>query len=157
MNKIQERSQKLKIQTRLIIYYVVFAILTVASIAYFAYYQAENSLRSSVQDKLETVAELKVDFLDEWEDEQQSNVVLLGSLPELRLSAGVLLDPKSSYADQVHARQQLTSLVVLLTQRTTDFQDVQILDQNGIIVISASALNVGKSQSNQPFFKEGLT
>jgi len=157
MNKIHERSQKLKIQTRLITYYVVFAILTVASVAYFAYAQAENSLRSSVQDKLETVAELKVDFLDEWEDEQQSNAILLGSLPELRLLAGVLLDPKSSVADQVHARQQLTSLVVLLTQRTTDFQDVQILDQHGTIVVSASPLNVGKSQLSQIFFIEGQT
>src|SRR5215510_981333 len=100
MNKLPERIQKSKIQTRLITYYIAFALTTVALVAYFAYSQAERSLRSSVQDKLEIVANLKVDFLNQWVDEQQSNAILLSSLPELRHLSGLVLNGDTAPADQ---------------------------------------------------------
>lgn len=157
MKKLPQRLQESKIQTRLITYYVIFAITTVVLVVYFAYSQAEESLRASVQDKLETVARLKVDFLNQWMDEHQNNAVLLASLPELRRLSGTVLDSSSSPADRNQATTELTRLVTVITQRATDFQDVQILDQDGRIVISTSSLNVGKSQSDQAFFTEGQT
>lgn len=157
MIKIPARLQNASIQTRLIIYYIVFAIVTVALVASFAYYQAEQSLRSSVQDKLDTVARLKINFLNQWVDEQQGNVVLLSNLPELRRLSGLVLDPDASPADRLGARRELTRLVIVITQRSRDFQDVQILDHNGEIVISAAAQYVGKSQFEQPYFTEGQT
>jgi len=157
MVKFSENVQKSKIQTRMIVYYVAFAIVTVASVTYFAHTQAANSLRSTVEDKLQTVAELKVGFLNHWVDEQQRNAIFLASLPELRTLSGILLNPESTPGNRNRARDELTSLVTLIAQRATDFQDVQIIDSDGRIVISASALNIGKSQSGQPFFTEGQT
>ena len=157
MNKLPERIQKSNIQTRLIAYYIGFAVTTVALVAYFAYSQAERSLRSSVQDKLEIVAKLKVDFLNQWADEQQSSAILLSSLPELRHLSGLVLNRDTAPADQNRARQELARLVTLITQRSADFQDVQILDPDGVIVISTSPSNLGKSQSAEPFFIEGQT
>jgi PAS domain S-box-containing protein len=157
MKTLPEQFQKYRIQTRLIFYYIVFAITTVALVAYFAYAQAEQSLRSSVQDKLETVARLQVDFLNQWAADQQSNALLLASLPELRLLSGKVLDPDSALVERLEAREALTRLVTLIAQRSADFQDVQILDPEGVIVISASPANVGKSQSGQTFFQEGQT
>jgi PAS domain S-box-containing protein len=149
--------RKARIQTRLITYYVVFALVTVTLMAYFAYAQAARSLRSSVEDKLTTVAELKVDFLKQWVDQEQRNAVLFASLPELRQLSGVLLAPDSSVTARDHARTELTRLVTLIAQRTNEFQDVQILDPDGQIVISAFAPNLGRSQFGQPFFIEGQT
>jgi PAS domain S-box-containing protein len=157
MNKLPEQFQEYKIQTRLILYYIVFAITTVAMVAYFAYSQAEKSLLSSVEDQLETVARLKVDFLNQWVDEQQSNAILLTSLPELRLLSGKVFDPGSSSAERRQAREELINLVTLIAQRSTDFEDVQILDQDGVIVISASLQNMGTSQFGQPFFHAAQT
>ena len=157
MNKLPERIQKSNIQTRLITYYVVFAVTTVALVAYFAYSQAERSLRSSVQDKLGIVAKLKVDFLNQWVDAQQSNAILLASLPELRQLSGLVLNQDTAPKDRRQAKDDLTRLVTLITQRTADFQDVQVLDPDGVIVISTLSSNVGKSESAQPFFTEGQT
>ncbi|MEP7134663.1 MAG: PAS domain S-box protein, partial [Chloroflexota bacterium] len=157
MYKLSKQIQKSNIQTRLIVYYVAFALATVAMVAYFAYTQAAKSLRSTVEDKLHTIAELKVDFLNHWVDEQQRNAIFLASLPELRTLSGVLLNPAALPADHDLARDHLTSLVTLIAQRTTDFQDVQIIDPDGNIVISAATVNVGKSQFGQPFFTEGQT
>lgn len=146
-----------KIQVRLIVYYVTFAVTTVAFVAYIAYTQAARSLRSTVEDKLDTVAELRMDFLDQWVDDQQGNANFLTGLPELRRLSGILLDPNSPARDREQARAELTSLITLIAQRAADIEDVQILDQDGTIVVAVSPLFVGKSQAAQPFFIEGRT
>ena len=156
MVKSSRKILKSKIQTRLIVYYVAFAITTVALVTYFAYNQAAKSLRSSVEDKLHTVAELKVDFLNHWADEEQRNAIFLANLPELRRLAGTVLNPDVLSTDQ-NAQSELTSLVTLIAQRTTDIQDVQIIDLQGEIVISTSSDYVGKPQRSELFFKEGQT
>jgi len=155
MINIFRKFQNPKIQTRLIVYYVTFAVITVAFVAYVSYTQAAKSLRSTVEDKLDTVAELKMDFLNQWVDDQQRNAIFLTSLPELRTLAGILLNPDSLPGDREQAGGELTSLVTLIAQRSTDIQDVQILNQDGIVVVSASSMNVGRSQFDQPFFVEG--
>ena len=157
MVNITKKLHSSKIQTRLIVYYAVFAIITVAFIAYIAYTQAANSLRSTVEDKLDTVATLKMEFLDQWVDDQQRNAMFLTGLPELRALSGILLNPNSLPVDREQAQSELTSLATLIAQRSTDIQDVQILDQSGVIIVSASPVNVGKSQASQPYFVEGQT
>ncbi len=146
-----------KIQSRLIGFYLAFALVTVGLMAFFAYERAARSLQVGVEDKLNTVARLKTDFLDQWVDQQQSNVVLFASLPELRELAGMLLHADSTPDERAHAHKELTRLVTLIAQRTNEFQDVQIIDSDGIIVVSAYAPNVGRSQFGQPFFIEGQT
>ncbi|MFT3891342.1 MAG: GAF domain-containing protein [Anaerolineales bacterium] len=152
-----KRLQSSKIQVRLIVYYTVFAITIVAFVAYIAYVQAANSLRSTVEDKLNTVAELKMEFLNQWVNDQQRNAIFLTSLPEVRALAGILLNSKSQSAEREDARDELTSLVKLIAQRSSDIQDVQVLDPSGVIVVSASPTNVGKSQADQAYFQEGQT
>lgn len=147
--------QNSKIQFRLIAYYATFAIITVSFVAYIAYTQAANSILSTVEDKLDTVARLKMDFLSQWLDDQQRNANFLASLPELRSLSGVLLDSHSEPNAREQTQAELTSLLTLIAQRSTDIQGVQILDQEGAIVVSVSPRDVGKSQSDQPYFVEG--
>ena len=144
-----------KIQNRLVGYYVVFAVFTIVLITNLTYTQAAQSLRLTVEDKLDTVAALEEDSLTQWVGEQQSTAIFLASLPELRTLAGNLLNPDSSTRDQVLARAELTNLVTLIAQRTSDYKDIQILDLDGRVVISVSSRNVDASQADQPFFEEG--
>lgn len=144
-----------KIQTKLVIYYVTFAVITLAAVIYFAYTQAIQSLQDTVEDKLNTVAELKQDSLNQWVDEQQGNAVFLANLPELRSLSGKLLSLGSSAQAQVPARQELTNLLKVIVQRTDDFQDIQIINSEGRIVVSAIPELVGQSQWEQPFFSQG--
>jgi PAS domain S-box-containing protein len=148
--------QRLKIRTRLVIYYLTFAAITVVVVIYFAYTQAVRSLQTNVEDKLTTVAELKKDSLNQWVDEQQRNAVFLSRLPELRSLSGRLLNPEESLEDRIMAHGELTKLLNIIVQRTADFQDIQIMDLNGRVVVSVIPTAVGVSQADQPFFMEGL-
>jgi PAS domain S-box-containing protein len=155
MFEFLKNTQNSKIQNRLVRYYIVFAVLTVALVTYLTYIQAEQSLRLTVEDKLNTIAVLKGDSLKQWVDEQQSFTMFLASLPELRSLSGVMLNPKATQQDQLSAHDELTQLVTLIAQRTSDYQDIQILDLHGKIIASASPGYIGTLQTDQPFFIEG--
>ena len=157
MFRSQSGMKKTKIQTKLIAYYAVFAILTIATVALFAYIQAAQALESSIEDKLTTIAQLKRDSLNQWVDEQQRSTIFLSSLPELRNLSGEMFNYNSPPAMKRDAHQKLTELIQLIVQRTSDFNDIEVLDLNGAVVVSAIQNNVGLSQAAQPYFVEGLT
>lgn len=157
MRQLPSLSKSLSIQNRLIIYYTTFALITLATVIYFSYTQAVQSLRSSVDDKLETIATLKIDSLDQWVDEQRRNAIFLSSLPELRTLSGRLLSSRSTPNEKSNAHSQLQDLLLIIVQRTDDFQDIQIIDSNGTIIVSTIPGNVGVSQTEQPFFIEGIS
>jgi len=156
MQQLLAKFQQLKIQSRLVVYYIAFAVATVAAVIYFAYTQTSQVLQSAVEDRLNTVAELKKDSLDQWVDEQQRNAVSLAALPELRSLSRQLLTPGASLQDQETARRELTKLLEIVLQHTSDFQDVQIVDSQGQIIVSALPDLIGVSQSEQLFFTQGL-
>ena len=157
MSQLLSNHKNLSIQTRLFIYYTLFALVTLLTIMYFSYTQAVRALRSSVDDKLATIASLKIDSLNQWVDEQQSNAIFLGSLPELRSLAGKLLGDDSTAQQKAEARAELEKLLLIIVQRTDDFQDIQLIDSHGDIAVSMLEGNVGKSQADQPFFVEGTS
>lgn len=157
MLRLVSKHKDLSIQYRLFIYYTVFALLTVLLIIYFSYTHAVRSLRDSVDDKLATIAALKIDSLNQWLDEQQGNAIFLGSLPELRALAGRLLGDDSTGLQKEQAHAELQELLLIIVQRTDDFQDIQIIDTDGDIAVSVLEGNEGKSQADQLFFIEGIS
>ncbi len=157
MLNLFHKLHRFKIQTRLVVYYITFAILTLGVVVYLAYHQAVRSLEATVEDKLRVISSLKIDNLNRWVDEQQRNAVFLANLPEMRSLSGQLLNSNSSKDMRDIARQELTELLTVIVQRTADFQDIQIVDMNGTIVTSLIPGLNGVSQADQPFFIEGIS
>lgn len=145
-----------KIRTRLVIYYIAFAVATIAAVNYFAYTQATRSLETAVVDRLNTVAELKRDSLDQWVDGRQRDAESLASLPEMRSLAGPLLAPTSALQSGEIVRRELMKLLAVAIRPTEDFQDIQIINLDGQVVASLRPDLVSVSQSDQPFFIHGL-
>ena len=156
MQQVLSRYQRLNIQTRLVVYYLTFAMITIGVVTFFAYNQAVQSLRASVDDKLNTVAELKASNLNRWVDDQQRNAVLVSNLPELRSLSGTFLNSEGSLEERILARRELTQLLNIIIQQTNDFQDIQILDLHGRIVVSMMPALVGVPQADERFFREGM-
>jgi PAS domain S-box-containing protein len=124
---------------------------------YISYKQTIGSLEATVEDKLSVIAALKIDNLNRWVDDQQRNAVFLANLPELRSLSGQLLGPNASKEERDIARQELTTLLTVIVQRTADFQDIQIIDMNGKVAVSMIPGLNGVSQADQPFFTEGIS
>ncbi len=157
MRRLFAKLHRFNIQTKLVVYYTTFALITLGAVVIISYNQAVDSLESTVEDKLSVIAGLKINSLDHWVDEQQRNVVFLASLPELRFLSGQLLDSNSPEEERNAARAELTDLLTVIVQRTADFQDIQIIDMNGKIAVSMIPGINGTSQADQPFFIEGVS
>ncbi len=156
MRQFLPKFQQLNIQTRLAVYYVAFAIVTVTAVTYFAYAQAIRSLESTMEERLNIVAELKRNSLNQWMDEQQRNALLLANVPELRALSVQLLSPAASVQSREAARRELTKRLKTTVQHITDFRDIQVVDMNGQVVVSFVPDLVGISQAKEPFFIQGL-
>jgi hypothetical protein len=157
MHDLFEIFRRFKIQTRLVVYYITFALITLSALVYFSYIQSVKFLQTTIEDKLRVITELKIDNLDRWVNEQQKNAVFLASLPELRSLSSQLLDSNSSKQEKDIAHKELTNLLSIIVQRTADFQDIQIIDLNGKVVVSMLPGVIGVSQADQPFFREGIS
>src|SRR5512138_3059719 len=147
--------QQLGIRTRLVVYYIVFAVATVGAVLYFAYTGATHSLEAAVKDQLKTVAVLKRDSVDQWVDARQRNALALANLPELQILSRRLLAPDSSPQIREMAYRDLMKLLQAAVHYNLDFQDIQIIDTSGRVVFSMLSDLVGTSQAEQPFFLEG--
>jgi PAS domain S-box-containing protein len=156
MQRFLATSRRSKIQTRLVVYYVVFAVITIAAVIYFAYTQVVRSLKTTVEERLNTVAELKKDSLSDWLERQQSDARFLANLPELRSLAGQFLSPDISLQDRESARRELLKRLEETVRQTTDLLDIQVVDLDGEIAISTMPDLVGVFQAQQPFFIQGL-
>lgn len=146
-----------KIKTRLVVYYIAFAVATVVAVNYFAYTQATRSLETAVVDRLNTVASLKKESLDQWVDARQRDAESLASLPEMRSLSEQLLTSTSSLPSGETTPRQLAALLNVAIRHTEDFQDIQIIDLDGRVVASIVPSLVGVSQADQPFFIHGLS
>ncbi|HSB01434.1 MAG TPA: PAS domain S-box protein [Anaerolineales bacterium] len=145
-----------KIQTRLVVYYLAFAVATVGAMIYFAYSQTIRSLETTVGERLNLVVELKQGNLNQWLDQSRRDVEFLANLPEFQSQVAQLLDPGSSLQDRETVRHKIMSRLTDSVQSRTELQDIQIVDRNGQVVISTIPDLVGVSQSEQPFFIQGL-
>jgi len=157
MHLLSEKLRSLKIQTRLVVFYTIFALITVGAVTYSSYVHTVNSLQKTVEDELGVIASLKMDNLDRWVDERQRDAIFLTDIPGFHLFVGQLLDIDSAQVDRESARRELTEIFTLMVRRTQDFQDIQVLNRQGTIVVSTIPDMVGGSQSDQPFFITGIT
>ncbi len=155
MHRLALILRSFKIQTRLVVYYTSFALLTLSAVIYFSYTQAVKSIQFTIEDKLGVIAQLKINNLNRWVDDQQRNAIFLASLPELRSLSGRLLGGNSSSEDRASAYHDLNQLLTIIVQRTADFQDIQLIDLDGNIAVSMIPDLHGLSQADQPFFIEG--
>jgi nitrogen fixation/metabolism regulation signal transduction histidine kinase len=155
MQPFFSRLQRLSIQTQLVVYYTTFAVITVGMVMFFAYNQAAQSLQTTVEDKLETVAQLKKNSLGQWMKQQQRNAIFLSNLPELRSLSGMFFNSGWSLEEHIVAHRELRDLLNVIVQRTTNFRDIQLLGLNGQVAVSTIPALVGTSQKEEAFFQKG--
>src|SRR5512140_679764 len=135
-----------KIQTRLVIYYVAFAIATVGAVIYFAYTQTLRSLEITVGDRLNIVAELKQASLNQWVSQQRRAVTLLAKT-QLQPRIEQLFGQGASLAERETVRAEVTRQFKNIVENVTELEDIQVLDMNGQVLISTRPHLIGISEA----------
>jgi signal transduction histidine kinase/DNA-binding response OmpR family regulator/HPt (histidine-containing phosphotransfer) domain-containing protein len=149
---------------RLVVPFLVLAVLMVAIVGVVTYLRARAALQTSVYDRLEAGAQLKADSLDRWIDEQRRNVVFVAGLlggfdsatetPGLSDDLEALIDEQSN-ADAKTGYDEISALLDYVVAQTADAQEFLVLDLQGTILVSTVPSHEGISQAGEDYFMRG--
>jgi signal transduction histidine kinase len=140
---------------RLVVTFLVISVLMVVVVGLVAFRRARTALEAGVFDRLSAVADARSASLDQWIAEQQRNLVFIGTLPDVADEGLVLFDPHTSPAARSRAHDRLVAQLTAVVRRTSDAQELMVLDMRGTVAVSTLASDEGHSQANEPFFRQG--
>ncbi|MDD1693845.1 MAG: PAS domain-containing protein [Methanoregula sp.] len=146
---------KRSLTARLICSFLLLSLLIVSLVGLIAYFQATQTLTNSVYDRLNAVATLKENGLDNWVDDQTQNVVMAAWLPNVRTQAGTLLSSPYSSPEKKQAYSGLSDFLNLVITRTSYTDELYLIDMNGTIAISSDKTHEGQSVATAQYFLEG--
>jgi signal transduction histidine kinase/HAMP domain-containing protein len=143
------------LMARLVGYFLLLSLLSVALVVYTAYLRATDSLKESVFDRLGAVASLKEDSLNRWVDDQRRDVVFTAWLPEVRAQAGELFVHEASDSDYQAAYALLSEYLRFVVTSTSDSEELFILDLDGKVALSTDKSQEGQSHGDEMYFIRG--
>lgn len=149
------RAWNKSLMARLVSYFLLLALPTVALVGYMAYFQATDTLKQSVFERLNAVATLKEDGLNRWVEDQRRDVVFIAWLPEVQAQTGELLSHQASEPEYQAAYALLSEYLRFVVTGMSDSEELLILDLNGDIVLSTDKAHEGQSRAEELYFSQG--
>jgi PAS domain S-box-containing protein len=150
------------LRARLVGYFLVLALATVAVLGLLVNARATDDLRAAVTERLGAAADLKADAVERWLDEQRRTVLFVAGLLD-RGSAGDD-DPVSAFlagdgsAEEIaQAEASMADTLRYVIAQSDAARELQILDRTGTIRISTDESHEGSSQAGEPYFERGGT
>ncbi|WP_321508440.1 PAS domain-containing protein [uncultured Methanoregula sp.] len=140
---------------RLVCSFLILSLLIVSLVGIIAYFQATESLTRSVDDRLDAVATLKENVLNNWIDDQTQNVVMIAGIPGIRKQSGILFSSTATLQERKQAYAELSGFLPQVISRTTYMDEISIIDLNGTIAVSSDRAHEGQSVAQDPYFSEG--
>jgi PAS domain S-box-containing protein len=143
---------------RLVAYYLLLSVLTVAVLAVVASISAREALQRSTFERLGAVAATQEAELTRWVADRRAAVELLASLPDVRELAAPLMagERGSSIGGAEHAR--LAAFLQQIAGHQSDLQEIFVLsDVGGRIVASTTRANEGEYRVTDRYFTQGRT
>jgi PAS domain S-box-containing protein len=144
------------LMVRLVSYFLVLSLVTVALVGYIAYTQATEALKLAVFDRLSALADVKEGELNRWVADEVRGVELIASQPEIRAQASTLLAHPDADATNQAAHAALVSYLSALVGNEPGLQEVFILsDVGGRILVSTDVSHEGQYRVTDRYFTQG--
>jgi len=140
---------------RLICSFLLFSLVIVSLVGLIVYYQASQSITSSVYARLDAVTTLKEDSLNNWVDDQTQNVVMVAGVPGIRRQSALLLSSAEGSGEQQRAYDELSSFLPEMVSRSVYMDEIFIVTMNGTVVVSTDKAHERQSVAEDPFFTGG--
>lgn len=150
------RKWKHSMLIRLMISFVTVALLGVTVLTVYAYVQARRTLTDSIFQTLEITAHLKDESIRRWVDEQQSDLVVVAQLPEVRSRAKRLASVHPEGSAYAMIQDQFADLLLNILTYQGDFAHLYFLSpEDGQILVATDSLWQGQYQDRSRYYIEG--
>ncbi|MBK9052571.1 MAG: GAF domain-containing protein [Chloroflexi bacterium] len=144
--------QRGSIRARLIISYMLLALLPVILIGFVISFIYVQRAQEQIFSQLGSVASLKEEEIVAWVEQLQSTLAISLDQDDIDEFAPTLLDSNSPAVNVIEIEERLGNII----EETGLFQELFILDLEGQVAVSTDADQVGKIQSSQTYFRQGI-
>lgn len=151
--KNKGRFQSLSLRNRLLLAFILLAILPVLITGSIATVISRQGLEDSVYNELESVTVLKQNAIKDWLNVVQNNLSLAFQDRLIRQSVSALLEQETTMS---LSQEQLRLELVKFNSYTNYYTEIFVMNRNGETVLSTNNIQEGKIQLNQNFFQEGM-
>ncbi|KXK13489.1 MAG: multi-sensor signal transduction histidine kinase [Chloroflexi bacterium OLB14] len=151
--KNKGRFQSLSLRNRLLLAFILLAILPVLITGSIATMISRQGLEDSVYNELESVTVLKQNAIKDWLNVVQNNLSLAFQDRLIRQSVSALLEQETTMS---LSQEQLRLELVKFNSYTNYYTEIFVMNRNGETVLSTNNIQEGKIQLNQNFFQEGI-
>ena len=125
-------------------------VLTAVSVVF-----SVRSAMERVTEQMNGIADTKVQALEQWVEERESDVAVLADLREVQADGRILCSLNSSSVARA-AGEDLLGLLTSLTPQDKELAEVMVVtDDGGRVVFSTDPSSVGQYRTLETFFTEG--
>jgi len=148
------RTGSLSLRARLLITFILLASLPVLITGIVSALINAQGLRNAAMDQLASTAQLKANEINSWVTSLQTNLSLVWQGKNFINSINAIIEN----SDEVeNLKQEVSNTFNEWNQTTGYFDELFIMNQDGIVIVSTIPEQEGKIFLTQPFFNEGLT
>ena len=142
--------------TRLVIYFLLLALVPLTIVSYVAYNSGEEALKRGILDHLSTTAILKEDEINRWIADKKRSTRLLAQTPIVRQYSRPLLTESETGPDFLSAYEILGDYLTAVLAEEPDFLETFILtDVGGKVILSTNKEHEGEYNVTSTYFTEG--
>ncbi len=142
--------------TRLLLYFLLLALVPLSIVGYVAYNRSQDALKERLFKHLTTTAILKEDEIRRWVVDETKSTRLLAQTPVIRRYVGPLLTAPETSADFLTAYKAIGDyLAVALTEEPDLLEIFFLTDVGGKVVLSTNKEHEGEYNVTSTYFTEG--
>lgn len=140
---------------RLVLYFLLWSLLSVLILGLVGYSQAKKALERSVLARLEVSSTLKADALGKWAEDQRREFLLFANLQPVRSAAEELLRHDEKEPGFRKAEAELRTLFGAIADSKREWQEVLVLSPKGKVLVSTTESHEGDYRLFDSFFLGG--
>ena len=142
------------LRARLVGYFLLLSVLTVAIIGVVVNVRATDDLRSAAIDHLSTAADSRVSAVQRWLEEHRRNVAFSAGLFEQTAEEreGIQSLLITGAGDVESARDSVRATLAYVVRQSSATQELMVLDLDGTIQVSTFTAHEGAQQRDEPYF-----
>lgn len=146
---------KRSLTTKLIIYFLFFSILPLATVGLITYDNGKRAIEKQTFQHLTATTQLKEEIINTWISEDEKDILLIASSPILekntaKLFARVKADPIS-----LRAYEEIQEYMKTALRENQRFFEIFYISPKGEVLVSTDSSKEGKDKSESEFFING--
>ncbi len=150
-----QKTQGITIRNRLLLAFIFVALLPVSITGGVTAYRSAQSQEAQVLNQLESVATLKEAEIETWVQTLDTTLTTLLRQDDLELLVNEILVPGAGPENEAQRARLQAQMVATMVQSRL-FDEIFVLNDKGLTILSTDSRQVGKGFSRQPLFTEGM-